>query len=67
LPVDSILRGSLRSLGEQLLVSDAFCLQGLIDKNAVAQMWKKHQEGRFNFGYNLWAFMTLSVWESQIT
>ena len=66
-PIDDMLRGSLRSLGEQLLVSDSFCLQGLLDKNAIAQMWKKHQEGRCNYGYTLWALMTLAVWESKIT
>jgi asparagine synthase (glutamine-hydrolysing) len=40
---------------------------GLVDLDAVQEIWEKHQSGRQNFAYVLWALIVLLGWGTRYT
>lgn len=62
IPLDSWLRGALRSWGESLLANrELFELAGL-NASAVLTLWAAHQTGRVNHGEKLWIVLVLLDW-----
>lgn len=62
-PMGDWLRGPLREMFEDLVLSrDA--LMGLeINQTAMLQAFQEHLEGRFNRDWGLWIFLSLALWE----
>jgi asparagine synthase (glutamine-hydrolysing) len=63
-PVSDWLRGSLRPLMEDLLARPS----GLVDAGhpRIRNLWRDHVEGRADAGFQLWAFLSLLLWERHV-
>ena len=64
-PLDRWLRGELRDWAETLLSRDRILATGLLDADAVQQLWKSHVSGARNEGQALWTLLTLLAWLDQ--
>jgi asparagine synthase (glutamine-hydrolysing) len=62
IPLAAWLRGELRPLAADLLLSDRALERGYFQPDAVRAMWSRHQEGRRNQAHHLWALMMLEMW-----
>jgi asparagine synthase (glutamine-hydrolysing) len=62
IPLASWLRGELRPMAEDLLLSERAAGRGYFRPQALRDMWKRHQEGRRNHGHHIWALMVLELW-----
>lgn len=62
LPVNAWLRGPLREVVENALLSAAAPLDGLIDRTAVTKLYAAHRSGRGHHGAVLWSLLVLAQW-----
>lgn len=62
IPLAAWLRGELRPMAEDLLLSERSLSRAYFDPIAVRRMWTNHQEGRRNHAHHLWALMVLELW-----
>jgi asparagine synthase (glutamine-hydrolysing) len=62
IPLARWLRGELRGLGEELLLSNRARNRGYLCPVGVQELWHAHQTGRRDHGPELWAFMVLELW-----
>ncbi len=62
IPLAAWLRGELRPLAEELLLSDRTRERGYFRPETVQAMWTRHQNGRRNHAHHLWALMVLELW-----
>lgn len=61
-PIDSWLRGSLRSWGEALLDDARLRREGFLDPVPIRQKWEEHQSGARNWQYDLWDVLMFQAW-----
>lgn len=62
IPLDRWLRGELRGWAQALLSPASLNLSGLLNEQAVTQLWVRHQQGRENAGPLLWNILMLQLW-----
>jgi asparagine synthase (glutamine-hydrolysing) len=62
IPLAAWLRGELRPMAEDLLLSGRALGREYFNPTTVRQMWTSHQEGRRNHAHHLWALMALEMW-----
>jgi len=61
-PIDSWLRGPLRSWAEDLLSEERLERQGFLNPAPVRQRWAEHLSGRRNWQYSLWGVLMFNAW-----
>lgn len=67
-PIDSWIRGPLRSWAEELLDERRLRSCGLFQVNEVRRKWREHVQGTRNWQYELWAILMFQAWhEGQAT
>lgn len=62
IPLASWLRGELRPMGEDLLLSDRALGRSYFQAETIRGMWDRHQRGERNHSHHLWALMVLELW-----
>jgi len=60
-PVSDWLRGSLRRTFEDLLMAGSTLVD--VRHPAISAAWSDHEKGRADYGFRLWALMSLLMWE----
>jgi asparagine synthase (glutamine-hydrolysing) len=61
-PISAWLRGPLRPLVEDALLSEQFAKRGYFDPLATGRLVKQHLEGRADYGSRIWNLMMLELW-----
>lgn len=61
-PVDHWLRGELREMAYDLLLSSRASSRGIIDRNAVQSMLDEHCSGRYPHHTRLWPLLIMEMW-----
>jgi asparagine synthase (glutamine-hydrolysing) len=61
-PVDSWLRGPLRSWAESLLDSSRIANEGYFNAEVVGARWRAHLSGTRNFRDSLWIILMFQAW-----
>jgi len=64
-PVDRWLRGELRELSHELLMSRRSLDRGYFEPRFVARMLREHADGVRNWHSQLWTLMMLEAWHRQ--
>ncbi|MGE5857274.1 MAG: asparagine synthase (glutamine-hydrolyzing) [Solirubrobacterales bacterium] len=62
IPLASWLRGELRPMAEDLLLSERALGRSYFQAETIRGMWTRHQEGQRNHAHHLWALMVLELW-----
>jgi asparagine synthase (glutamine-hydrolysing) len=62
IPLAAWLRGELRPMGEDLLLSDRALGRSYFRAETIRGMWDRHQRGERNHSHHLWALMVLELW-----
>jgi asparagine synthase (glutamine-hydrolysing) len=62
IPLASWLRGELRPMAEDLLLSERALGRSYFQPETIRGMWTRHQEGQRNHAHHLWALMVLEMW-----
>jgi asparagine synthase (glutamine-hydrolysing) len=62
IPVAAWLRGELRPLGEDVLLSARAAGRGYLDPRRVRALWDRHQSGIGDHSAQLWALLVLELW-----
>jgi asparagine synthase (glutamine-hydrolysing) len=65
IPLAAWLRGGLRDLAEDLLLSDRARGRGYFEPGRIRAMWSRHQASRQDHSHQLWALMMLELWHRQ--
>jgi asparagine synthase (glutamine-hydrolysing) len=65
IPLAAWLRGGLRDLAEDLLLSERARGRGYFQPPRVRAMWTEHQAGRRDHSHQLWALVMLELWHRQ--
>ncbi len=65
IPLDSWLRGPLKSWVGDLLSPDRLRRQGLFDAGRVERVLDEHLRGRHNHGFWLWNVLMVQAWHDQ--
>jgi asparagine synthase (glutamine-hydrolysing) len=61
-PMGEWLRGSLRSMVEDVLLTRDSLAGVEVDRRALRNLYRQHLEGR-NYGWGLWPLLGLALWE----
>jgi len=61
-PIDSWLRGPLRSWTEELLNEERLEKEGYLHPAAITQKWREHLSGVRNWQYQLWNVLMFQAW-----
>ena len=61
-PLDSWLRGPLRSWAEDLLEPRALSSDGLLDSKLIRQTWWRHLHGQEDLQHTLWPVLMFQAW-----
>ncbi len=61
-PINTWLRGPLRTWADDLLSSASLTRHGLLDPAPVRRAWDLHQGGRRDLSYELWDVLMLQAW-----
>lgn len=61
-PIDSWLRGSLRSWADDLLEPGLLRRQGFLDAELVSRVWRDHRDGRATDHLRLWNVLMFQSW-----
>jgi len=61
-PLDSWLRGELKSYSYGILLSDKCIKRGYFKKEALKNMLDEHCAGNFNNGAKIWSLLFLELW-----
>lgn len=64
-PVGEWMRGELRPLLEDALLSERSARRGYFSPAAQKQMVRDHLEGKQDYAYNLWALLWLELWHQE--
>jgi asparagine synthase (glutamine-hydrolysing) len=66
MPVAEWLRGELRPLLEDLVLSDRAVQRGYFKPDALRRVVDEHVSGRVDRTYHLWALLTLEMWFREV-
>ena len=61
-PMDSWLRGPLKSVFEEVLLGRQEILGLPLNKAAVREMFERHLSGQANYDWQLWTLLSLVLW-----
>ena len=61
-PIDHWLRGDLREMAHDLLLSDRAAARGIINRDYVAQLLKEHMSGLTSHHTRLFALLNMELW-----
>ena len=61
-PVADWLRGRLKKFAEPYLLGGASSDHGAFDREYIRCLWEAHQDGRENWGNQLWALLCFNLW-----
>jgi asparagine synthase (glutamine-hydrolysing) len=61
-PIDSWLRGPLRTWANDLLAPDRLAHEGYLDPHTVRTAWDEHQQGKRNNAHLLWGVLMFQAW-----
>ena len=62
MPVAAWLRGELREMGQELLLSPRALNRGYVVPSVVRRLWDGHQRGFEDHSTRLWALLVLELW-----
>ncbi len=62
IPIDSWLRGPLRSWAEDLLDETRMRNSGYLNTRAIRKKWDEHLSGKRNWQYHLWGVLMFQAW-----
>ena len=62
IPLDTWLRGPLRSWSEDLLDKESINSKGYLDYDNILSIWQKHKAGKINAGPILWNVLMFQLW-----
>jgi asparagine synthase (glutamine-hydrolysing) len=65
IPLESWLRGPLKTWAEELLDSRKLKEQGLLNHTIIKQKWDEHQSGRHNWHHQLWNVIMFQAWHKR--
>jgi asparagine synthase (glutamine-hydrolysing) len=65
IPLAAWLRGGLRGMAEDLLLSDRARGRGYFQPSRISAMWTEHQAIRRDHSHQLWALMMLELWHRE--
>ncbi len=63
-PIDTWLRGDLKSWAQELLFSSSLDEFG-ISASDIQSIWEKHQSGSYNYQYKLWVVLMFQQWRRE--
>jgi asparagine synthase (glutamine-hydrolysing) len=63
--IDTWLRGTLRSVFEDTVLSQEQILGFPVDKTALHEMFDRHRLEQANYGWGLWTLLSLVLWEKK--
>lgn len=61
-PVDRWFRTELKQLTQDTLLAPQALERGIFQPESLKTMWKQHQTGQRNFGYNFWTLLMFELW-----
>jgi asparagine synthase (glutamine-hydrolysing) len=61
-PIDSWLRGPLKSWAEGLIDDSRLRQEGFLQPEPISRAWAEHQSGRANLQHPLWAVLMFQSW-----
>lgn len=61
-PVDRWFRTELKQLTQDTLLAPQALERGIFQPKSLKTMWKQHQTGQRNFGYNFWTLLMFELW-----
>ena len=64
-PMGSWLRGSLRSVFEESLLSRDEILGFALDRRALRKLFNRHLNGQQDYAWGLWPLLSLAMWEKR--
>lgn len=64
-PQGSWFRNELKGYWEEHVLSERALSRGYFREEALRGLWSKHQSGRRDYGYHLWALLMLELWHEQ--
>lgn len=62
IPMDALLRGPLRDWAAGALTIEKLNRQGVLNSNAVHDLFEQHMSGKSNHAYLLWNLLVLTNW-----
>ena len=62
IPIDSWLRGPLRSWAESLLDETRLKNEGFFNPAPIREKWEEHLTGKCNRQYHLWDILMFQAW-----
>ncbi len=65
IPIHSWFRNELKDYAYDLLLSDKVIDRGIFKKEAVRKLLDTHCNTKVDFGYQIWALVTLELWFSE--
>ncbi|MBC8291353.1 MAG: asparagine synthetase B, partial [Planctomycetes bacterium] len=65
IPLDAWLRGPLRPMFEDSVLSQSSSVTGLIDQSVARRMYAHHENGAGRHGSTLWSLLSLAFWADE--
>jgi asparagine synthase (glutamine-hydrolysing) len=65
IPLANWLRGELREIASDLLLSPRSVMRGYLRQEEVQTLWREHQEQRRDHATKLWSLMVLELWHRE--
>ncbi len=65
IPIHNWFRYELKEYAHDMLLSDKALSRGLFKRQALAELLRQHCETKVDYGYHIWALITLELWFQQ--